>query len=330
MEKKKSKKISSKKLRDDSFLFSTSLIFDENIDKLWLCFKDISFETSNIDFLDDFKYIKGDNTWTVGNKCSLYWIGVSHMTGKCTSITVDRTRKKIKWKFKMDIGISYYKTLILYRITQNGKTLVKICITRTEKKNNLIDISQSLNYYSNMQYNILLQLSKYLQTIKKDIILYDSCIINKNYLEIWGLISNLKNYSHLISDYMSNLEFKGSINAIGSFIKYFDTKLKKTVFLKIIVYDISNQKKCWTFTLEAIGTNIVNVPKISEIKLVIIDNNKVQISFLHKFDNNSDPEFIKNFDINKKDIFKRIIKNIEERQNEDKNNFKNNESNNNI
>lgn len=330
MEKKTSKKISSKKLRDDSFLFSTSLIFDENIDKLWLYFKDISFETSNIDILDDFKYIKGDNTWTVGNKCSLYWVGVSHITAKCKSITVDRTRKKIKWKYKCDIGISYYKTLILYRITQSGKTLVKICITRTEKKNNLIDISQSLNYYSNMQYNILLQLSKYLQSIKKDIILYDSCIINENYLEIWNLISNLKNYSHLLSDYISNIEFKGTFNEIGSFIKFFNPKLKKTIFLKVIVYDISDKKKCWKYSLESIGTDIINVPMISEIKLVIINKEKVQISFLHKFSDNSDPEFIKEFDINKKDIFKRIIKIIEERQNEKLFNNKNKDSNNNI
>ena len=330
MEKKSSKKLSSKKLRDDSFLFSTSLIFDENIDKLWLCLKDISFEVSNVDILDDFKYIKGDNTWTVGNKCSLYWVGVTHITAKCISILVDRTRKKIKWKFKCDIGISYYKTLILYRITQNGKTLVKICITRTEKKNNLIDISQSLNYYSNMQYNILLQLSKYLQNIKKDIILYDSCILNENYLEIWNLISNIKNYSNLVSDFMSNIEFKGPINEIGSFVKFFDKKLQKTVFLKIIVYDVSNQKKCWTFSLEAIGTDIVNVPKISEVKLVIIDNNKVQISFLHKFADNSDPEHIKIFDINKKEIFKNIIKNIEERKNGNLINNINKDSNNNI
>ena len=330
MEKKTSKKISSKKLRDDSFLFSTSLIFDEDIDKLWLYFKDISFETSNIDFLDDFKYIKGDNTWTVGNKCSLYWVGVSHITAKCTSISVDRTRKKIKWKYKCDIGISYYKTLILYRITQNGKTLVKICITRTEKKNNLIDISQSLNYYSNMQYNILLQLSNYLQSIKKDIILYDSCIINENYLKIWNFIVNLKNISHLFSDYIQNIEFKGPINEIGSFIKFFDTKLQKTVFLKIIVYDTSNQKKCWKFILEAIGTDIANIPKITEIKLVIIDNNKVQISSIHKFAYNSDPEFIKKFDINKKGVFKRIVKYVIEGQNENLINDKKKDSNNNI
>ena len=126
-----------KKKMDDNFLFSTSLIFDENIDKLWLYLRDLSQEASNIDFLDDFKFIKGDNTWTVGNICSMYWVGVSHITIKCKSIKVDRTRKKIRWKFKCDIGINYYKTLVLYRITQNGKTLVKSYFTRTKKRNKL-------------------------------------------------------------------------------------------------------------------------------------------------------------------------------------------------
>ena len=66
---------------------------------------------------------------------------------------------------KCDIGINYYKSLILYRITQNGKhlkTLVKSYFSRTENKNNLIDFSQTLNYYSNLQHNVLIRLSKYL------------------------------------------------------------------------------------------------------------------------------------------------------------------------
>ena len=67
-----------KENKDDSFLFLTSLIFEENIDKLWLYLRDLSFETTNIDFLDNFKYIKGDNTWTIGNICSIYWVGVTH------------------------------------------------------------------------------------------------------------------------------------------------------------------------------------------------------------------------------------------------------------
>ena len=50
------------------------------------------------------------------------------------------------------------------------------------------------------------------------------------------------------------------------------------------------------------------------MKLVIIDNNKAQISILHKFGDNTDPQYIKKFDINRKDIIKRIIKIIEERK----------------
>ena len=48
--------------KEDYFLFSTSLIFDENIDTLWLYLKDLTEETKNIEFLDNFKFIKGENT----------------------------------------------------------------------------------------------------------------------------------------------------------------------------------------------------------------------------------------------------------------------------
>ena len=123
-----------------------------------------------------------------------------------------------------------------------------------------------------------------------------------------------------------NMEYKGSINEIGSFIKYFDTSLNKTVFLKITGYKISNQKKCWIFRLEAIGTNIVNIAKLIEVKLVIINTNKSQVSFIHVFPYNSEPEFIKEFSVNKKNMFNNIIKYIV--QIKKKNIIKNNKSNN--
>ena len=151
--------------KESSFLFSTSLIFEENIDKLWLFLKDVSAETKVVDFLDNFKFINGENTWTPGNIFSLYWIGVSNIEVKCISSNVTRMKKKIKWKFKCDIGISYYKTMILYRITQNDRTLVKVILTRCEK-NKLIDFSPQMNYYINLQYDILIFQSKNLQNIK--------------------------------------------------------------------------------------------------------------------------------------------------------------------
>jgi hypothetical protein len=38
----KSRKISKNKTKDDNYLFSTSLIFDENIGKLWLYLRNLS------------------------------------------------------------------------------------------------------------------------------------------------------------------------------------------------------------------------------------------------------------------------------------------------
>ena len=312
MEKKTEQNILEKNNKDDTFLFSTSLIFDENIDKLWLYLRDLSRETLNLDFLDNFKYIKGDNTWTVGNICSLYWVGVSHITVKCKSIKVDRTRKKIKWKFKCDIGITYYKTLTLYRITQNGKTLVKVCLTRTKKRNKIIDFSQSLSYYLNLQYNILLQQNKYIQNIKKDIISYESCIINKNYLKVWEIITDIKKICDINSVFVTFLDSKGATNEIGSFIKYYNKNLKKIIFLKVIEYDNSEKKKCWVYGLESIGTDNLNVAKSVEYKIFIINDNKIQLSILHKFSYNSNLDYINKFNINKKESFKKIIQYIEQ------------------
>ena len=67
----------------------------------------------------------------------------------------------------------------LYRITQNNKTLVKSIITRTEKKNELIDFTETLNYYLNVEFNILSSISKYLNNRNEDLISYESCIINQ-------------------------------------------------------------------------------------------------------------------------------------------------------
>ena len=311
MENKSNQNLNIKKKMDDTFLFSTSLIFDENIDKLWLYLRDLSNEIPIVDYLYEFKYIKGNNTWTVGNICSFYWVGVSHLQAKCKSISVNRTKKKIKWKIKCDIGINYYKTLILYRITQNGKTLVKLILSKTKKDNNLIDYRETLSYYSTLQNNILIQQSQYLQNIKKDIILYESCIINQYFLKIWNYVTDFKRLPEITSLSYKNIEYKGQINEIGSFIKYYDENLKKNIFFKIIEYETSEQKKMHLCKLESIGSNNNHIARIIEIKIMKINNNKAQLSILHRFSYNSNPDYIKQFDIKKKCFVKELIKYIE-------------------
>ena len=304
----KSRKGSKNNEKDDAYLFSTSLIFDENIDKLWLYLRNLSAESKNVDFLDEFKYIKGDNTWTPGNVFSMYWVGVSKIEIKCISTKVDRMRKKIKWKFKCDIGINYYKTLILFRITQNNKTLVKIIIERTEKKNNLIDSSQSINYYSKLQFQILEQQSKYLQNVKKDLISYGSCIINQNYKKVWNYLNDFKTINVLTPIPIKDINFNGPIYKEGVFIKflYEFEKIKKTVYVKVVKYQISEIKKTGLIRLETIGTNNINMPRLSEFKIFIINENKVQLSFNHIFPYNSDSNVFAQFTIKKDERIKNI------------------------
>ena len=329
--KKNIKKLNSKK--DESLLYSTSLIFDQNIDKLWLYIRDLNSEAKNIDYMEKFQYIKGDNTWTPGNICSINWIGLTHLELKCISTKVDRTKKIIKWKGKGDIGINFYKILSLYRITQTGKTLVKSTILRTEKKNELIDITQSLNYYLNLEFKILLSISNYLKNLHEDIISYESCIINKNYLNVWKFICDFRKMSNISPFYRTNLEYNTSSIKLGSFIKFYIDKLKVTIFMKFVCIETFKKKKTWLIRLETIGANIENLPKLIEYKITIINDNKTQLSILHKFPYNMNQEILKKFEINKKEFLKKYKEYIEEnKENEeelifdDNNNYDNNKN----
>lgn len=301
--------------KEGSFLFSTSLIFDENIDKLWLHLKDLSAETKIVDFLDNFKFIKGDNTWTSGNTFSLYWIGVSNIEIKCISSKATRMKKKIKWKFICDIGISYYKTMILYRITDCDKTLVKIIMTRVEK-NKLIDFSPQMNYYINLQYDILNFQAKYLQNLKKDKNIYQSCIINKDHIKIWDFVIDLKNIPKIFPGIIEKIEYKGAKNEIGSFIKLYSCELKKVLFYKITIFFTPIKAKTFKWQVEAVGTDLIDVPLSIEIQVSLIEKNKTYFSMLFNFKNKSDEEKVNKLEINLKNLINKIKEYIQENEKE--------------
>ena len=291
--------------KEDYFLFSTSLIFDENIDTLWLYLKDLTEETKNIEFLDNFKFIKGENTWTIGNIFSLYWVGVSNIEIVCVSTSVSRMKKKIKWKFICDIGISYYKTMILYRVSTGDKTLVKINIYRCEE-NKLVDFHPQLQYYLNLQYDILLFQSKYLQGLKKNKKVFHSCIINNNYLKVWNFIINFKNLSNLFPEIMKNVEYNGPYNEIGTFVKFYHCDSRKTIFLKITELTSPHKKNTYKCRYETIGTDIINFPLVIEIQIIIITPFKTYVSGFYSFDYKSNDKNVNIYELNLKNLINKI------------------------
>ena len=309
-------------MSDDSFktiipydknanLFTTSLIYEQNIDALWLYLKDLNNTIKAMNFFENLQFIKGNNTWDEGNIFSFNWIGLTRLEAECIAIKSTSNKKMIIWKAKGDIGITFYKTLLFYRITENNKTLVKSIISRTENKNELIDFSSSRNYYLDTEFKILKNTSKLLNNMKKDIISYDSCIINVNYIKVWEFITDFKKLSEIAPDIGSKIEYSGEKLKVGSFLKYYLDALDKIVFFKVTGVEMPKIMKNWIYKLEVIGVNVKNIPIYVENKVTIIDENKTQLSLLHKFPFNTDQKFLDFFSIKKKIIMKKYAKYLE-------------------
>ena len=300
---------------EDSLLFSTSLIFEQNIDKLWLFLRDLNNEIKIVDYLQNLKYLKGDNTWTSGNIFSVNWIGLTPLKIKCINTEVDRNKKVIKWKIKGDIGIKYYKTVYLYRIEQNHKTLVKNVISQTEKKNELIDYKTTRNYYQNLDYKILVSKSNYLNNLNEKIIVYESCIIKKNYLKVWEFISDIqKVFKMCFSE--KNIYYSEPNIKEGIFIKFYYDELRATVFLKIKEIKCPKKKKSWQIKLETISSKIDKLPNYVEFKITIINNEKTHLSILHNYPYNLNQDIINSNKIKIKEVIKKIKQNFEEQKEE--------------
>jgi hypothetical protein len=295
----------------NSNLFTTSLIFEQNIDRIWLYLKDFNCFIKVIDFFENLKFIKGNNTWNEGNIFSFDWIGLTHLEIKCIYIKSTSNKKIIIWKAKGNIGINFYQTLCLYRITESNKALVKFIISRTEHQNELIDFSGSKNYYLNTVFYILENTSKFLNNIIKDTISYESCIINVNYFKVWEFIIDLKKLSEIVPTIGSKIEYSGEKLKVGSFLKFYNDTIDKIVFFKITKVEMPKKIKNWKYKLDSIGVNIKNLPIFIEIKVTIIDENKTQLSVLHKFSFDTDQKFIKFFSINKKEIMEKYVKYLE-------------------
>ena len=301
---------------EDSLLFSTSLIFEQNIEKLWLFLRDLNNEIKIVDYLENLKYIKGDNTWTIGNSCKLNWIGLTPLKVKCISIITNKDKKVIKWKGKGDIGIKYYRTLYLYRITQDQKTLVKIVVCQTENENELNDYKSSRSYFLDIEHKILLEKYKYLNNLNEEINIYESCIIKNNYLKIWEFILDIKKM-YKVADFKYDIEYNDSNLKEGSFIKYYSEEANKNVFMRILEIKRKQKRKSWWIRFETIGTNLQNIPKYMENKITIIDKEKVQLSLLYKCSSDSNQEFINNYKIKIKEVIKKFKKYFEEQNEEE-------------
>lgn len=314
------KKIQKKKQQNKNILifFSTSLIFEENIDKLWPFMRDLNKDIKIVDYLEDMKYIKGNNTYSKGNTFSYNWIGLTPLTVKCLFVENNKNKKVIKWESIGDIGINFFRTYYLYKITENDKTLVKVIIFRIEKENELIDYKPSLNYFSNLEFKILNDKRSYIQNLKEDIIKYESCIINQNYLEVLKIILDYKTIYKMHYILRAYIKYNEEKLRVGSFLKIYVEENKKTFFMKISEIKIPKKFKSWKITFETIGTYNNDFPKKVQCKLIIIDNCKTHFSIIITFEPNSQENFRIKYEKNAKEFIKSFRQYFQETNESDK------------
>ena len=286
-----------------------SHIIDVNIEKLWFCLRD--FFSSSDKSSQNFMFIKGNNTWTAGNKFTYYWSDIYKVKSETIDTLEENERKKISWKIETDFGFHYIKSCYLYKISKKEQTLLKINIISEQTIPSYLLSQNEKNHFCLFIPNILLDKNKCLKEEKEKNISYESCIINANNKDIWNLITDLKQLGKLAPIIGENIEKWGFAFDVGSFWKAYLKNINKTAFLRVNKVKMNEQKKIWLYSLETIGTDKKIIPHIIEFKIIKIEEQKCQLSITHKFIKKINNNCMKILNINKRDILKRIKKYFE-------------------
>ena len=172
---------------------------------------------------------------------------------------------------------------------------------------NLLSLSQKKYFNSYINKETFIQKSKSIEKLKENSISYESCIINTNYHEVWDFITDLKNLSNLAPIIGTKLEIWGKPLQVGSFWKCYLNNYNKIVYLKIIKIEKNEKRNRWLYALETVGSYLFSFQQHEvEYCFTKIDEEKMQLSLVHKFSKKIDKNRLNILNVNKKDVLKRV------------------------
>ena len=279
------KSIKESKHIEKNDLLVVSYVSEENIDRCWIFFSDIlKCEGSPSNIVTNYHLDKGKNTYTIGNEFSCYWIGISNIHYKCIESKNSYAIRKISWIIALDIGFSIRKTYLIYPITNDNKSLIKLNLELITENNEPMNFEETKDYYYQLQYKIINKIIKVMDASKEYHFIYESFIVKKGQIICWNNIINLKKIGEVMSGNIGhNFISNGDPEKIGTFWRCELKNENKLIF--IIVKNISKPKKrnTWKYCLETFGTQINNIRQTVEINIVKINNETSQISILIKY-----------------------------------------------
>ena len=279
----KENKIANKK--DKKYLLVVSYITEENIDRCWIFFSDIiKIQGTASNIVINYVLDKGNNTFKVGNEFSCYWIGISKIHYKCVESKNNYGIRKISWIITLDIGFSIRKTYIIYPITNNNMTLIKLNLELISQSNEPMDFEETREYYYKLQLTIINKIIKIMGESKEYFFIHESFIVNKNYLICWKNIINLQNLIDIANGKKGNKFICNSDpEKVGAFWKYVKEDKEYVIFFFFFNVTKPNKRNTWKYSLESFGTELKIAQQEINISVVKINQNTTQISFLIKY-----------------------------------------------
>lgn len=282
-ETKNEQKIGISKQNDKNKLLVVSYITDENIERCWSFFCDIlkcQGAASNI--VINYKLDKGKNTFIVGNEFSCYWIGISKIHYTCIESKNYYGIRKIAWIIKLDIGFSLRKTYIIYPITNDDRTLIKLKLELMGTENQEpMDFEETREYYYKLQYSIMNKIINLMNESEEYHYLHESFIVPKSQNICWNYIINIKNISKVTSGEIGyKFLCNGDPETIGVFWRCEITDENKIVFIKVKNISKPKKRNTWKYQLETFGIEFKIIRQELLIKITKINNETSQISIL--------------------------------------------------
>ena len=192
--------------------------------------------------------------------------------------------RKISWIITLDIGFSIRKTYIIYPITNNNMTLIKLNLELISQSNEPMDFEETREYYYKLQLTIINKIIKIMGESKEYFFIHESFIANKNYLICWKNIINLQNLIDIANGKKGNKFICNSDpEKVGAFWKYVKEDKEYVIFFKVNNVTKPNKRNTWKYSLESFGTELKIVQQEININDVKINQNTTQISFLIKY-----------------------------------------------
>jgi hypothetical protein len=282
--------------------------YKENINKVWEVARDLSkWVTFYSDTFTMCKWVKGNNTYEVGNECMIFWgIGIN-INIKCLEICDEENYKKAEWLLEIPLidNLTYHMTFYLFDNTIKNDTLILLGINFLDP-NNVIFTEEAWEGYMVIVQNILDKMGNYLKSKADDSFQYESVIINTSRQNLWELVTNWVEFRKVAPEIGQEIKIEGDQKILKTKFQLVFHDKNITCDLSVIKCNHDNDSIEWSYGVECSKNSAQIPPQEIYFNIVNINDNSCYLLFKHIFKGKVKSNFLKSLSNEKQKILSNV------------------------